>query len=71
MIKREPVNICHGWGCTLVTKCAVSDFNYELNPATWTRHFTPPVTGENCEHFRPLKVTPPKPGWGCGSEPND
>jgi hypothetical protein len=61
------VNVCHGWSCTLVTKCAISDFNYEPEQGTWSRHYMEPHTDEACQNFEPLRAR----GWGEGPEPND
>lgn len=60
------VNVCHGWSCVLVTKCAISDFNHERAPGTWTRHFQSPNTGDACEYFEPVNAQPIR-SWGIGA----
>ena len=56
------VNVCHGWSCPLVTKCAKSDFNTPAQVNGWVRHYQAPQTGEHCHDFAPLK--PQKYGDG-------
>jgi hypothetical protein len=62
------VNVCHGWGCVSMTRCAISDFNHERKPGTWTRHFQPERTGDACEYFEPLHQERP---WGVGKVVED
>jgi hypothetical protein len=64
------VNVCHGWSCSLVTKCAISDFNHMRQPGTWTHHYQEPATGESCVNFEPVGK-PRMRAWGAGAEAND
>jgi hypothetical protein len=64
------VNICHGWSCVLVTRCGKSDFNYQPQPGTWSRHYQAPRTGDACVDYEPVH-SDHRRRWGDGAEPND
>lgn len=59
------VNVCHGWGCDLMTTCRRSDFNHERQPGTWSRHFQSPIVGAHCQEYQPLYREHPA---GAGAE---
>lgn len=60
------INVCNGWACPLVTRCARSDFNMEDNPpgVGWVRHYQADPVGERCADFVPIRYQT----WGEGKE---